>query len=223
MGRRDESITGWVGVLGVTSGIVGGVIVAPIWGFPGTASSQARIVGFVSDHRTALLVGMLFNTVAVLLWLAFAAGVWSYLRRVAGGDTPELACFGFGAASLVTLLLAGFTAFFALVYRAGPPSEARTLYDLTFGLLAMSAAPTALALAAFAAVVRRSGCLPAATAVLALVAAVAHIALFASFVVRHGFFSLEGQVITAIPATLFLWIAATGAAMVRAPRAEVAR
>jgi hypothetical protein len=32
----------------------------------------------------------------------------------------------------------------------------------------------------------------------------------------NGFFSLEGQVITAIPATLFAWIMGTGIAMLAA-------
>jgi hypothetical protein len=51
------------------------------------------------------------------------------------------------------------------------------------------------------------------TAWLGVVGAVAHVALLASFVVSEGFFSLEGQVITAIPATLFIWIVGTGIGM----------
>ena len=42
------------------------------------------------------------------------------------------------------------------------------------------------------------------------------IALLASFAATSGFFSLEGQAITAIPATLFAWVLATGVAMFRA-------
>jgi hypothetical protein len=38
------------------------------------------------------------------------------------------------------------------------------------------------------------------------------------FGVKDGFFSLEGQVNTAIPATLFVWIMGTGVAMLRAER-----
>jgi hypothetical protein len=45
------------------------------------------------------------------------------------------------------------------------------------------------------------------------VGSLAHVVLLASFVVSEGFFSLEGQVITAIPATLFIWIVGTGIAM----------
>jgi len=118
----------------------------------------------------------------------------------------------------VTLLLVGFTAFFLLAYRDGEVGDPRLLYDLAFGLLAMSGAPTAIALAAYAALVRRSAVLPRWTAWLGVLGAVAHVLLFASFVVSEGFFSLEGEVILAIPATLFAWIIGTGIAMLRAER-----
>jgi hypothetical protein len=88
-------------------------------------------------------------------------------------------------------------------------------------MLAISGAPTAVALFAYAAHVWRSLVLPRWTAVLAGIAAVAHVALLASFVVSDGFFSLEGQVITAIPATLFAWILGTSIAMLRAERGPV--
>ena len=113
----------------------------------------------------------------------------------------------------MALLLAGFTAFFVLVYRDADVGDPRLLYDLTFGLLAMSGAPTAIALGSYAALVLRSTGLPRWTAWLGVVGALAHVALLASFVVSEGFFSLQGQVITAIPATLFAWIIGTGIAM----------
>jgi len=136
--------------------------------------------------------------------VATAAGEWS--------GEPRL---GLGFVAFVTLLLAGFTAFFVLVYRDADVGDPRLLYDLTFGLLAMSGAPTAIALGSYAAMVFRSTALPQWTAWLGVVGALAHIALLASFslVVSEGFFSLEGQVITALPATLFIWIIGTGIAM----------
>ena len=161
----------------------------------------------------ARLVGRLLRTAAVSLWLVFGAGVWLRLRRAGGTGSLASACFAFGVVGFVTLLLAGFTAFFVLAYRGGNVGDPRLLYDLTFGLLAMSGAPTAIALGSYAALVHRSAALPRWTAWLGVVGAVAHVALFASFVVSEGFFSLEGQVIIAIPATLFLWIIGTGIAM----------
>jgi hypothetical protein len=47
------------------------------------------------------------------------------------------------------------------------------------------------------------------------VAALAHLVLLASLVITSGFFSLEGGVIIAIPATLFAWILGTGIVLLR--------
>jgi hypothetical protein len=213
--QRRMRLAGASGLVGCALGIAGGIAV-DIFEAPGTASSAAEITAFVDADRTAMLVGMLLSTAAVSLWTVFGAGVWLRLREATGAESLLAACFAFGIVGFITLLLAGFTSFFVLVYRAAEVSDARLLYDLAFGLLAMSGAPTAIALGSFAALVFRVGELPQWTAMLAALGAAAHVVLLASFVVTDGFFSLEGQVITAIPATLFLWIIGTGLAMVAA-------
>jgi hypothetical protein len=154
---------------------------------------------------------MVLNTLGVALWVVFGAGVWLRLRE--GGESILSATFAFGFVSFVTLIFVGFMPFFVLAYRGGDPDDARLLYDLTFGMLALSGAPTAVALGAYCAHVWRTRRLPRWTAVLAGIGAAAHVVLLASFTVRDGFFSLEGQVITAIPATLFIWLLGTGIAM----------
>jgi hypothetical protein len=58
--------------------------------------------------------------------------------------------------------------------RPSGPEVLILLYDLTFGLLAMSGMPTVIALAAFATAVYRHGVLPRYTAHLAFAAAVVH-------------------------------------------------
>jgi hypothetical protein len=204
-------LAGAAGLLGCALGVVGGLFV-DILDAPATTASAAEIVESVAGDRTALLVGMLLSAAAVSLWFVFGAGVWLRLRA-SGPESLASACFAFGFVGFVTLLLAGFTAFFVLVYRDADVGDPRLLYDLTFGLLAMSGAPTAIALGSYAAMVFRSTALPRWTAWLGVVGALAHVALLASFVVSEGFFSLEGQVITAIPATLFAWIIGTGIAM----------
>jgi hypothetical protein len=205
-------LAGAAGLLGCGLGVAGGLVV-DILHAPATTASAAEIVESVEGDRTALLVGTLLSTAAVSLWLVFGAGVWLRLRRTSGPDSLASACFAFGFVGFVALLFAGFTAFLVLVYRDADVSDPRLLYDLTFGLLAMSGAPTAIALGSYAALVLRSTALPRWTAWLGLVGALAHVALLASFVVSEGFFSLEGQVITALPATLFIWISGTGIAM----------
>jgi hypothetical protein len=205
-------LAGAAGVLGCALGVAGSLAV-DILDAPATTASAAEIVESVEGNRTALLVGMLLSTAAVSLWLVFGAGVWLRLRRASGPESLASACFAFGFVGFVALLLAGFTAFLVLVYRDADVGDPRLLYDLTFGLLAMSGAPTAIALGSYAALVFRSSALPRWTAWLGVVGALGHVALLASFVVSEGFFSLEGQVITALPATLFIWIIGTGIAM----------
>jgi hypothetical protein len=207
------------GLLGNVFGIIG-VFVDQMWTFPPTGASAGEIAGFVHTHRSALLVAMILTTVAVGLWLLFGVGVWLWLRETASSESFLSVCFLVGFVSFITLLFAGFAVFFVLVYRAGEVSDPRLLNDLSFGLLAMSGVPTALALGSYAAQVFRDSRLPAWTAWLAVVAAVAHLVLLASLVITSGFFSLQGGVTIAIPGLLFTWITGTGMAMMTADRSE---
>lgn len=211
-------IAGIAGVAGCALGIVGGLLL-DLLGAPGTDASAAEIIASVEDDRTAQQAGMLLSTAAVSLWLVFGAGVWLRMRQLAGPDSLLPACFALGLAAFVTLLLAGFTCSFVLIYRS-EVTDARLLYDLTFALLAISGAPTAIALGAYAVLARRVNDLPGWTGMLAALGAVAHVALLASLVVSDGFLSLEGQVITAFPATLFAWIIGTGIALAREASAK---
>ena len=156
-------LAGAAGLLGCALGVAGGIVV-DLFDAPATTASAAEIVESVKGDRTALLVGMLLSTAAVSLWLVFGAGVWLRLRRASGPESLASACFAFGFVGFVTLLLAGFTVFFVLVYRDADVGDPRLLYDLTFGLLAMSGAPTAIALGSYAALVFRSTALPRWTA-----------------------------------------------------------
>jgi len=212
--RGAIRLAGFAGMASIALGIAAS-IVDEMRTFPGTGATAGEIAGYVHAHRSVLLLAMVLNTTAVGLWLVFGLGVWLWLREAAGDAISLPVCFLVGLVSFVTLLLAGFTSFFVLVYRAPEVADPRLLYDLAFGLLAMSGVPTALALGSYAAQVFRGGRLLRSTAVIAIVAAVAHVALLASFVIGSGFFSLEGGVVIAIPATLFAWIIATSLVLLR--------
>ncbi len=205
---------GLAGVVSIALGIAG-AIVDEMETFPGTGASAGEIAGFVGTHRSALLVAMVLSTAAVGLWLFFGVGVWLWLRETTGNVSALSVSFMIGLVSFVTLLLAGFTVFFVFVYRGGEASDPRLLNDLAFGLLAMSGVPTALALGSYAAQVFRDSRLPLWTAWIAAVAALAHLVLLTSLVITSGFFSLEGGVIIAIPATLFAWILGTSIVLLR--------
>ena len=203
---------GHAGVISIALGIAGG-IVDEMWTFPGTGATAGQIAGFAGAHQSALLLAMVLNTTAVGLWLVFGVGVWLRLRERTSGESFLSVCFLVGLVSFVTLLFAGFTSLFLLAYRAPEASDPRLLYDLSWGLLAMSGVPTALALGAYAVQVFRGGRFPGWTAWAAAVGAVAHLVLLASLLITSGFFSLEGGVTIAIPATLFAWILGTSLAM----------
>ena len=212
--HSSAELAGLAGLLAIALGLAG-LIVDHMWTFPATSWTAVEIAGYVGMHRSVLLIAMVLSTAAVALWLVFGVGVWQRLREATISDSLLSACFLAGLVSFVTLLFAGFTCFFVLVYRAPEASDPRLLYDLAFGLLAMSGVPTALTLSAYAAMVFRGAGLPRATAWFAAVAALWHLALLASFVIRRGFFSLDGGVTIAIPATLFAWILATSVALLR--------
>jgi hypothetical protein len=216
--RTGESSVGGglAGILGIAIPVVG-VVVLPIWDFPATGSTGEQIRDFVMRDRVALQSMMATYTVGITLWLVFGAAVWVRLRRAAAPGSSLPTMFGAGTVAYTTLLLAGFTAFDLLVRRPPGPEGAAMYYDLTFGLLAMSGLPTAVALGAYAAAVYRTRELPRPTAHLAVLAAAAHVSLLLSFVVPTGFFSLQGLVIAVIPAPLWAWTLATGMALTARP------
>jgi hypothetical protein len=212
--RRNIDLGGLAGVLGIVVPSIG-ITFVPIWEFPGTEASGTEIIAFVREHREALQATMVANTLGVTLWLAFGAALWARLRSAAAAASVLPAFFALGVAGFCTLLLAGFAAFDALVYRPTGANEAHLLYDLAFGLLAMSGMPTAIALGAYAVLEHRVSMLGATSKWLAVAAAASHIVLLASFIVPRGFFALEGQVITVIPGILWAWILVAGIAMLR--------
>jgi hypothetical protein len=204
----------WTGVIGFALPALT-LIAYPIWSFPETQTAGTQIARWAADNHGQLVVTMLLNTVGVTLWLVFAAAVCAVLRDRLPADSMLPACFGASFLGCVILLLGGFTAFDLLLYRDHGAEMSILLYDLTFGLLAMSGLPTVVALGSFAAAVYAYRVLPRYTAHLATVGAVVHPLLLVTFIVREGPLSLEGVSITAMPAFLFAWILGTALAMPR--------
>jgi hypothetical protein len=191
------------------------LVVYPIWSFPGTQTSGTEVALWATTHHDRLVVTMLLNTVGVTLWLIFGAAVWTYLRDRLPARSTLPTCFAAGVIGCVTLLLSGFTAFDLLLYRHHSAETSMLLYDLTFGLLAMSGMPAVVALGSFAVAVYVHRVLPRYTAHLAIAAAAIHPLLLAAFIAHDGPLSLEGFSITGMPALLFAWILGTALAMPR--------
>ena len=163
-------------MLGIVVPMVG-LAVYPIWSFPSTQTPGNEIASWAVTNHSRLVVTMLLYTVGVTLWLAFGAAVWAYLRDHLGAGSSLPTTFAAGLIGYVTLLLAGFTAFDLLLYRQHSAEATSLLYDLTFGMLAMSGLPTAVSLIAFAIAVFAHRMLPIHTAYLAAVGAAARAAV----------------------------------------------
>lgn len=210
---RDTSLAAWAGIAGIAIPMVG-LVVMPIWSFPGSNATASQIAAFMAQHRSALQLMMVLYTIGVTLWLVFGTALAARMRASVPSESVLPNLVAAGTIGLVTLLLAGFTSFDLLVYRPRG-TQARLLYDLSFGLLAMSGLPTAIALSAYAVAVRRYRFLRNSTGYLAALGAAAHLLLLLSFIAATGFFSLEGLVIAVIPATLWIWILHTAIVMAR--------
>jgi hypothetical protein len=209
--------TGIAGIACFALIVVAGLI-EPTFDIPATTASPSEFARYAADHGTDLPLALFLWSVAFGLFLIFAAGVWARLRAAEGDPATLSATFALAAAAMTVLILAGFVPEAVAAYRAPDGEDARLLSDLSFGLLAASGVPTAVACGAYAAVVRRTGTLASWSAWIAVVAAAAHIVVAATFLFDSGFLSLEGQVITWVPVTMFAWIGATSVALLRAAR-----
>jgi hypothetical protein len=179
-------------------------------------TSGTEVARWAATYHDRLVMTQVLNTVGVTLWLIFGAAVWAYLRNRLPAGSTLAAGFAAGLVGFVTPILSGFTAFDLLLYRRRSAESSALLYDLTFGLLAMSGMPTGVALGSFAVAVYVHRMLPRSTAHLAVIAAAGHVLLIAAFIAHDGPFSLQGFSITAgIPILLFAWVLRTALAMPR--------
>jgi hypothetical protein len=210
-GWTSARVAHWAGAIGVALPALT-LPAYPIWAFPPTQTAGTEVARWTTINHDRLIVTMMLITVGVTLWFVFGAAVYAVLRDRLPARSMLPMCFAASFFGCVTLLLSGFTAFNLLLYRNHTAETAILLYDLTFGLLAMSGMPTVLALGTFAAAVYAHHSLPRYTAHLAVVGAAVHPLLLVTFIVHDGPLSLEGVSITAMPAFLFAWILGTALA-----------
>jgi hypothetical protein len=218
MSTRTTRLVGIVGVTSFALIIVAAFVSPPLWNAPGETSSAAHVAAYLQANHGRTIASLYIYSLAMGLFLCFAAGLWSWLRQTEPAPQPLSAVFAFGAITLAVFVLASFATAGVASYRPRQPALAVSLSDMTFGLLALSGIPTAVCLGAYAVLVLRHGCLPAWTGRLAALGAVAHVVIAASFMSHGSFLSLEGAVDVAVPATFFAWILATSVVLLRAGR-----
>ena len=192
-----------------------GFLVAPVWDAPESTSTVDQLNAYIRAHRGALLASLLLYSVAMGLFLCFAGGLREFLR-VSRSKRARHA-FGYGAVALTALVLAGFAPLNVLAYRVPDRVVIQPLYDLSFGLLALSGIPTVIFMLAYAVMVADDRVLPIWTAWLAVAGAIAHVAVAAPFLASSGFVSLEGGIIVVAPFTFFLWVLGTSVGLLMTP------
>ena len=215
MERSTQRLIALAGLGSFALIIAAAFVAPPLWGGPGTNASAAHVAHYAHENRGRAIAALYIYSLAIGLFLCFTAGLWSWLRQAEPAPQPLSAVFAFGAIALAVLIFAAFATADVLSYRPQQPALAASLGDMTFGLLALSGIPTAVCLGAYAALVLRHRCLPPWTGWLAVVAAITHVLIAASFVSHGGFLSLEGSVIVWVPATFFAWILATSVVLLR--------
>ena len=216
MDDRDSRIFGAAGVVSFVLIVVAALVSPPLWGGPDTTSTAQELADYAFPQRGRILAALFIYAVAMGFFMWFAAGLWAYLRRSEGGTGAWSALFAISAASLSTMIISAFAPAALGVYRPPEPETAGLMYDLSFGLLALSGIPTAVALGAYALLVFRRSSLPRWTAWVAIVGVVTHVVIAGSFFPRSGFFSLEGDVTVWVPASFFAWILAASVSLWRA-------
>jgi hypothetical protein len=210
---RTARVIGLAGVASFVLIVVAALVAPPLWNAPDTTASAAEIAAYTQQDRGRTIASLFIYSLGMGLFLCFTAGLSAWLRQSEPGSQPLTTTFAFGAVALVALVLAGFVTAGVGTYRPQQPAVAQALYDLTFGLLAVSGIPTAVCLGAYAALVLPGRRLPDWTGWLALVGVLAHVLIAASFIDRSGFLSLEGDVVIWVPGTFFAWIFATSVAL----------
>jgi hypothetical protein len=195
--------------------VVATFVAPPLWDAPGTSASAAQLASYLREHDERAIASLYIYSLGIGLFLCFTAGLWSWLRQTESAPQPLSAVFAFGAVALAVLILAAFATAGVMSYRPYQPALAGMLADLTFALLALSGIPTAVCLGAYAALVLKARCLPAWTGWLAVLGALTHVFIAASFMSHGDFLSLEGSVIVWVPATFFAWILAAGVVLLK--------
>ena len=217
MRYRDLRLVGLTGIVSFTLIAIASFVAPPLWDSPETNATAAEVADYAFPQRGRILAAFFIFSIAMGFFLWFSAGLWSWFQRTQPEQGPTTAAFAFGSVTMATMIFAGFAPGVLAVYRPPAPETAGLLFDLTFAVLALSGIPTTVCLGAFGALVLRGAALPRWTAWLAIVGAAAHVIIAASFFPRSGFFSLKGDVVVWVPATLFAWILGTSVALLRSP------
>ncbi|MFI5053329.1 MAG: hypothetical protein ACHQDE_03115 [Acidimicrobiia bacterium] len=163
---------------------------------PKTSDSSQKIANFITDKAKEVRWSSFLGGLAVLALFWFAGAVWRFLSRAEGGSPRLTVVALLGALFAATMSAIGGVMLGVMglvgVHGLGGVTMTRTYYLLSTALAGATAFGAAVFVAAFSAVVIRSGVLPKAMGWIGIVIAVVFVAsggIVAS--TRNIFFALQ--------------------------------
>jgi hypothetical protein len=185
---------------------------------PGPDDALQKIVGYLTDKRSAILTADVVIAVATGLYIWFLGALRSYLRAGEGGEGRLSAASFLGGGVGAAMILAGTAIQSALVlHTATLSSEAvvRVGFDGYNALFTIGGIGFAIAVAAASCSAARSGALPASIYWTGSVIAVLQLATLAALFEKSGFFAAgEGLTLIAF-VTLSAWYIAVALMIIR--------
>jgi hypothetical protein len=186
-------------------------------GSPPVTAPAEDVVAYFAAHRAGLLAQSLLFVLSAGANLWFLSSLRSLLLRAEGG-TGRVSTVAFGAGIVGVGLSAAMQApQVALALASGEavdPALAGMFSALMYALSTIAFVPTAMLLAAVAAVSFRSGAFPAWLAWLSALGAVAHLVASLGLVAEGGPLTPGGWVTYVVYALLALWLLGTTVVMV---------
>jgi len=74
-------LTGLAGLASFVLIIVAAFVAPPLWNAPGTMATAARVTAYAQNYGGRLIASLLIYSLAIGLFLSFAAGLWAWLRE----------------------------------------------------------------------------------------------------------------------------------------------
>jgi hypothetical protein len=193
-GRRLDASTGVLAAVLLLAGFL-------IQGTPPDPNgADEKIIGYLSDHRSAILAGDLLIGVGVAVYIWFLGALRSYLRAGEGGEGRLSAAAFLGGGVTAALLLAGAAMQSALVLHTATlaqPAIVRVWFDGYNALITIGGAALAVAIAGASCSAARSRALPPSAYWSGSVVAGLQIVTLAALFEKSGFFA-PGKAFTAI-------------------------
>src|SRR5258708_19107394 len=103
---RFPRLAGLAGLASVDLIIIAAFVAPPLWNAPGTGASGARVSAYAQHYASRSTAALLIYSIAMGLFLCFAAGLWAWLREREGAPHALPSVFRFAAMPRVILILA---------------------------------------------------------------------------------------------------------------------